>query len=78
MASAGQFIKRLLQLARDRPSLSAADGAEVDLAQPNHLGNAFHWGASRARAAFERLVEVGEAERDGSAYRLVGSTRRPR
>ena len=38
MASAGQFIKRLLQLARNRPSLSAADGAEVDLAQPNHLG----------------------------------------
>ncbi len=48
------------------------------VAQPNHLGNAFHWGAARARAAFERLIEVGEAERDGSAYRSVGSTRRPR
>ena len=41
------------------------------VAQPFHLGNAFHWGATRARAAFEELVERGEAERDGPAYRLI-------
>jgi hypothetical protein len=39
-------------------------------AQPYHLGNAFHWGASAARDAFEELVSHGEADRDGPGYRL--------
>jgi hypothetical protein len=39
-------------------------------AQPYHLGNAFHWGATAAREAFEELVAAGEAERDGPGYRL--------
>jgi len=41
------------------------------VAQPYHLGNAFHWGATAAREAFEELVTRGEAERDGPGYRLV-------
>ena len=44
------------------------------VAQPYHLGNAFHAGATAARESFEELVALGEAERDGPAYRLVGST----
>lgn len=48
------------------------------VAQPSHLGNAFHWGAAAARAAFEELAERGEAERDGSSFRFVGPTRRRR
>ena len=39
-------------------------------AQPYHLGNAFHWGASAARETFEELVARGEADRDGPGYRL--------
>ena len=42
-------------------------------AQPNHLGNAFHIGAAAARASFEDLVALGEAERDGPGYRLLGA-----
>lgn len=42
-------------------------------AQPNHLGNAFHWGANAARDAFEELVARGEAARDGPAYRLIAA-----
>ena len=45
------------------------------VAQPYHLGNAFHAGATAARESFEELVALGEAERDGPAYRLVRSTR---
>ena len=41
------------------------------VAQPYHLGNAFHAGAGAARESFEELVALGEAERDGPAYRLV-------
>ena len=41
------------------------------VAQPFHLGNAFHGGATAARETFEVLVALGEAERDGPAYRLV-------
>jgi hypothetical protein len=41
------------------------------VAQAYHLGNAFHGGATAAREAFEELVALGEAERDGPAYRLV-------
>jgi hypothetical protein len=41
------------------------------VAQPYHLGNAFHGGAAAARATFEELVVLGEAERDGPAYRLT-------
>ncbi len=41
------------------------------VAQPFHLGNAFHGGATAARETFEELVALGEAERDGPAYRLV-------
>lgn len=41
------------------------------VAQPYHLGNAFHAGATAARETFEELVALGEAERDGPAYRLV-------
>jgi hypothetical protein len=41
-------------------------------AQPNHLGNAFHWGAKPAREAFDVLVAGGEAEHDGAGYRLTG------
>jgi hypothetical protein len=40
------------------------------VAQPSHLGNAFHWGATAAREAFDELVARDEAERDGPAYRL--------
>lgn len=40
------------------------------VARPFELGNAFGWGASPARAAFEELRRLGEAERDGSGYRL--------
>jgi len=48
------------------------------IAQPYHLGNAFHWGAAGARSAFEELVARGEAARDGPAYRLLRSVvRRP-
>lgn len=42
----------------------------VLVARPFELGNAFHLGATAARAAFEELVRRGEAERDGPAYRL--------
>jgi hypothetical protein len=38
------------------------------VAQPYHLGNAFHAGAT-ARASRSRSVALGEAERDGPAYR---------
>jgi hypothetical protein len=38
-------------------------------ARPYHLGNAFGWGAPVARAAFEDLVDRGEAARDGPGYR---------
>lgn len=54
----------------------------VLVARPFHLGNAFGWGAGRARTVLEELVERGEAEREGPAYRLEikaarsGSTRR--
>ena len=41
------------------------------VAQPYHLGDAFHAGAGAARESFEELVALGEAERDGPAYRLV-------
>ena len=41
------------------------------VAQPYHLGNAFHAGATAAREMFEELVALGEAERDGPSYRLV-------
>ena len=47
----------------------------VLLARPYQLGNAFGWGADRARVAFEQLVERGEAERDGPAYRDVRGAR---
>lgn len=42
------------------------------VAQPYHLGNAFHGGAAAARETFEELVALREAERDGPAYRLTG------
>ena len=42
------------------------------VAQPYHLGNAFHGGATAARETFDELVALGEAERDGPAYRLTG------
>jgi hypothetical protein len=45
-------------------------------AQPYHLGNAFHWGATAAREAFEELVSLGEAERDGPGYRVRDRARR--
>ncbi|HEY7399645.1 MAG TPA: hypothetical protein VH989_01985 [Actinomycetota bacterium] len=45
-------------------------------AQPYHLGNSFHWGAKAAREAFERLVAAGEAEREGSGYRLLSTASR--
>jgi hypothetical protein len=40
------------------------------VAMPNHLGNAFHWRADAARAAFEELVARGEAERISKGYAL--------
>lgn len=40
------------------------------VARPYELGNAFHWGAAAARRAFDDLVVRGEAERDGTEYRL--------
>ncbi len=46
------------------------------VAQPYHLGNAFHGGATAARAVFEELVARGEAARDGPAYRLLSSRSR--
>jgi hypothetical protein len=47
------------------------------VSQPYHLGNAFHGGAAAARESFEELVGLGEAERDGPAYRPVRGTSRP-
>jgi hypothetical protein len=62
--------------ARRDPSKCRLDVARTFLdtmviAQPYHLGNAFHWGAAAARSAFEDLVANGEAARDGPGYRLV-------
>ena len=48
------------------------DVGNLIVAQPYHLGNAFHGGAAAARESFEELVALGEAERDGPAYRLTG------
>jgi hypothetical protein len=40
-------------------------------ARPYELGNAFGWGATAARSAFETLVGRGEAVRRSPAYRLA-------
>ena len=40
------------------------------VASPKDLGNTFRWGAKTARGTLEELVARGEAERDGSGYRL--------
>ena len=45
----------------------------VLVARPFELGNAFCWGTSPARAAFEELGRRGAAVRDGSGYRLSSS-----
>src|SRR5882672_431312 len=47
MAATGQFVKRMLQFARDWTGLAASNGAEVDLSQPNYFCR---------RAAHEHLV----------------------
>ena len=71
-----ELTTRVFTIAPDRdPQTSRLNVARTFLdtmiaAQPNHLGNAFHMGATAARTAFEELVERGEAERDGPGYRL--------
>ena len=52
MASAGEFVKFSLQCASHRAGLSVADGAEIDLAQPNHFSG------SAADEYFVRNIEL--------------------
>lgn len=72
-----ELTTRVFTIAPDRdPEASRLKVARTFLdtmvtAQPNHLGNAFHLGATAARAAFEELVERGEASHDGPSYRLL-------
>ena len=42
------------------------------VAQPGELGNAFGWGATAARGAFQALVASGDAVREGNTYRPLG------
>jgi len=75
-----ELTTRVFTIAPDRdPVTSRLNVARTFLdtmvtAQPYHLGNAFHIGATAARGAFEELVERGEAERDGPGYRLRGAS----
>jgi hypothetical protein len=62
-------VRRNREAGRMRTARQFLDTMVV--AQPYHLGNAFHWGAKVAREAFEELVQTGAAEKDGPAYRLV-------
>jgi hypothetical protein len=72
-----ELTTRVFTISPDRdPEASRLNIARAFLdtmltAQPNHLGNAFHLGATAARSAFEELARLGEAEHDVPSYRLL-------
>ena len=65
------------------PKRRNAEGAELRAARrfldtmiearPFEHGNAFGWGAKRARSALEKLVDRNEADREGPGYRIARS-----